>query len=142
MSEAIVLYLYLALGGVVTALMTLAVVVLIVYGALYIGLALDSNLGRETNREKRPTSEARAFKSVDRYRDKVVVFLVFVALAVSFYPSKEDLKWIVGGALLINGVQNIEGIERVPQNTINALNGFLGSLDKEVNELKGDGGND
>jgi hypothetical protein len=52
------------------------------------------------------------------------------------YPSKHDLKYIIGGSLVVNGVKaasDIEGVEKLPENLVNAMNIFL---EKAVEETK------
>lgn len=66
---------------------------------------------------------------------KTILFAVFL---VCLYPSKDDLKYIIGGSLVINGVQaasdiDIEGVEKLPENLVNAMNVFL---EKAVEENK------
>jgi hypothetical protein len=62
-----------------------------------------------------------------------VIPLVSTTLLLA-YPTKDDLKWIVGGAIVWNsaeGVANIKGVDKLPENLVGAANYFLESIYKE-----------
>ena len=54
--------------------------------------------------------------------------VIFICLLSIFYPSKDDLKYIIGGAIVWNTIESakdIEGIDKLPENLVNAANHFL-----------------
>jgi hypothetical protein len=60
--------------------------------------------------------------------------IILALLIVVLYPSKEDMKYIIGGSIAINGVQaadDIKGAKELPENLINAMNHFLKETQKE-----------
>ena len=123
MSEAILIWVYLSLGNFVT-IWTVFLIFLILGGGVtaFIICAIEDSLEPLTN-------------FIDKVKPylpiKTMVVMTLISIA---YPSKEDLKYIIGGALVVNGAQaasEIEGIEKLPKNLVNAMNVFL---EKSVEE--------
>ena len=116
MNEAIIIWLYLSLGNLfggefllfISCVTAIALFVL----ALYQG---------ERSRDE-PTA---GFYIKKYYPLKTVIFICVLTI---FYPSKDDLKYIIGGAIVWNTIESakdIEGIDKLPENLVNAANHFL-----------------
>lgn len=140
MNEAILIWLYLSLGSMVTLfwfMFTFAVIVTVVMGINYTSTL--SAYGDSADQEY--TWAVLEIDKVKHYPDlfkkflplKTVVFCMLVAL---MYPSKDDLKYIIGGSVAFNAVQamgNLKGADKLPQNLIDAANRFLESAKEEEN---------
>lgn len=138
MNEAILIWLYLSLGGMITlfwCMFALAGVVAACMGLNY--AIIESTYG-----EHAESGNDWAIKEMDKIKSypgllkkflpfKTTVILILVAL---MYPSKDDLKYIIGGSVAFNAVQamgNLEGADKLPQNLIDAANRFLESAKEE-----------
>lgn len=131
MSEAILIWLYLGLGNLLPNLLLVSLVVAVPFFVILGASAAHSEMGQSTHSGDK--SVIALYNKLIRLVKPVVVTLVLLLVAVSLYPSKDDLKWIIGGALVWNGASaasNIEGIEKLPKNTVDAMNHFLESIGK------------
>ena len=61
------------------------------------------------------------------------IVLVSTLLVQSFYPSKESIAYIIGGATVWN-VAKMEEVQELPENLVNAANTFLKGVAKEEEE--------
>jgi hypothetical protein len=136
MSEAILIWVYLSLDG----LVTLSIVAISIFTA-FVGVFFVINATivaemspREDGYDTRWSDYRKMMKSTwDKVPTKTITLLMVIILA---YPSKHDLKYIIGGSLVVNGVKaasDIEGVEKLPENLVNAMNIFL---EKAVEETK------
>jgi hypothetical protein len=69
-------------------------------------------------------------KIVKIYGSIVLLLIILGAL----YPDQDDLKFIIGGALVWNGIEyasDIEGVDKLPENIVNSMNHFLESIVEE-----------
>jgi len=117
MSEAILIWLYLSLGNIFSG-----GALIVICGALFIWLFFGSMI--------MSTELDKSAEEVMDVHKKYVPFklILLIAFLTALYPSKDDLKYIIGGSLVINGVQaasDIEGVEKLPENLVNAMNVFL-----------------
>jgi hypothetical protein len=70
----------------------------------------------------------------------VIISFSLMFLLVVLIPSKEDVKFIIGGGLMWKGVtsiSDIEGISELPENLVSAANVYLeqiSSLEKDTNK--------
>ncbi len=136
MSEAILIWVYLSLGGLVT-LSIVAISIFTVFFGFFVVInatIVADMVAREEGYDDRWSNYRKMIKSTwDKVPTKTIALLIFIVLA---YPSKDDLKFIIGGSLVVNGVQaasDIEGVEKLPENLVNAMNVFL---EKAVEETK------
>jgi hypothetical protein len=136
MSEAILIWIYLSLGNA----SNLATVIICIATACFLGFVIINAIGvaemsvNEVGYDDRWENYKGMIKSTwAKMPTKTAALLMVVILA---YPSKEDLKYIIGGSLVVNGAQaasDIEGVEKLPKNLVNAMNVFL---EKAVEETK------
>lgn len=128
MSEALLIWLYMGLGNLLNVLVIIACAFLTGYFVILFGLGVMSGFGTSNNYLYE--EETRQYNKLSTYL-KTTLISGFVILSLnSLYPDKEDLKWIIGGALVWNGVEaasDIKGIEALPENTVKAMNNFLES---------------
>ena len=116
MNEAIIIWLYLSLGnlfggGLLISIGCVTVMVLLVSG-LYQG--------------EKSSKEPDAIVYIKKYYPFKTV--IFICVLTIFYPSKDDLKYIIGGAIVWNTIESakdIDGIDKLPENLVNAANHFL-----------------
>ena len=116
MNEAIIIWLYLSFiklfGGELLVFISCVTVVALFAFAVY--------------ESARSDDEPDAGFYIKKYYPlKTVIFICVVTI---FYPSKDDLKYIIGGAIVWNTIESakdIEGIDKLPENLVNAANHFL-----------------
>ena len=120
MSEAFLIWLYLSLGALIENTMVMLIVVITFW---FMGYATFYTDGMQNRNTKVETNMKRTS----------CVILVSILLS-SFYPSKDELKWIIGGAVVWNvaeaGVQS-EELQALPDNVLGAMNHFLESVQDE-----------
>ena len=128
MNEAIMIWLYLSLGGVVK-LATLAICCALAFFCTFalFNALVTSDIGCCSNdyNDRWVNYRLRIKMIWGKMPTKTIILFVIIILA---YPSKDDLKYIIGGSLVINGAQaasDIEGVEKLPENLVNAMNVFL-----------------
>lgn len=115
MNEAILIWLYLGFGNV---LVTAWVILLSVTG---VGAVMSLAYQAEKCHD-----DPDFWTFWQKYYPFKTALLVSVLFA--FYPSQNDLKYIIGGALVWNGAQaasEIEGVQKLPENLVGAMNHFL-----------------
>jgi len=120
MLEAFLIYLYLTLGNVVVWICIFAIAYALV---MFFGLFL-------VYLDKYADDDHKSLYRKCLYPKTFLFFLLLVCM----YPSKNDLMFIVGGSVAINGLQSaseIEGIKELPENLVNAANYFLTEVTKE-----------
>ena len=116
MNEAIIIWLYLSLGNLFGGGLLIAIVCVTVV-ALFAFAIYES--------ERSHDEPDAGFYIKKYYPLKTVIFICVVTI---FYPSKDDLKYIIGGAIVWNTIESakdIEGIDKLPENLVNAANHFL-----------------
>jgi len=118
MSEAIIIWLYLSLGNLVNGFIITSII-----GGIVLPFIMLIMWAYE---------EDEKLKLTWIYAPKKT-FLVLLLLYL-FYPSKDDLKYIIGGAVAWNGIeaaQDIEGVEKLPENVVGAMNHFLEEFNQQ-----------
>lgn len=71
---------------------------------------------------------ARYIKATKKLKIPVLIFICIGACIPMLVPDKEDIKWIIGGTLAVEaakGATQLEGIDKLPQNLVDAMNAFL-----------------
>jgi hypothetical protein len=136
MFEAFIIYIYLILGDILGTMTGIAWVGSVIVAIFVVCLgfheinAYDSDATRDFKEES--NEKTKAF-FIAHWKKFVVIPLVSTTLLLA-YPTKDDLKWIVGGAIVWNsaeGVANIKGVDKLPENLVGAANYFLESIYKE-----------
>ena len=118
MNEMILIWVYLSAGslvGVIEAVLEVLLVVSVIAACFTPAICMYTD-----------KSVSELLNSVNKCIPKKALLLAL--FLVCLYPSKDDLKYIIGGSLVINGVQaasDIEGVEKLPKNLVNAMNVFL-----------------
>lgn len=119
MNEAIYIWLYLSLGKILHPAVVYLTLIITPFIMFMSGMVLTDDPTR---------SLVRTVKNFPRKTAIVWILLCCI------YPSTEDLKYIIGGALVINGVEaakDIEGVSELPANMVGAMNHFLESVTEE-----------
>lgn len=122
MNTALMIYLYLAVGSLLDMLFLACVGLGAVVGAS--GLAI---LEEQTNGHAPPEGYGKWAK---RYLICAACFLV----VDSFYPDKEDLAFIFGGAIAVD-IATTEEAQKLPDNLLKAANSFLEGVYTEEDAL-------
>lgn len=132
MSEAILIWLYLSFGSVIFVISYITIFTSVAYYIVLGLLGFLSDFGK--NDSEFYQSERNNYLTLRKLFKSVSLTTVVIVCLGSLYPSKEDLKWIIGGALVWNGVEaasDLEGVNDLPQNTLEAMNHFLKSIQEE-----------
>jgi len=116
MNEALMIYVYITLGNVVE-LLKVAVTFLVIYITAY-ALTVAA------------VQECSPWSKIPGLKTSLSILLLSSALIVA-YPSKEDLKYIIGGAALLNIAQTDEA-QQLPKNILDTTNNFLEFLNGEM----------
>lgn len=94
-----------------------------------LGLALLASLiMRATAKDYEPDIDAA--EKLTSLTKPLFIFAVIFCLIGNVIPSKEDIKWIIGGYV----VTNIEGVEKLPSNLVEAANTWLEEMNKKEAE--------
>jgi len=124
MSEAIMIWVYLSLGSVVTIGWML--ISLTIISAIFLAIYFSSDYEYRDRIPKDWEIAKNRMMVIKKYYP--IKSIILITALVILYPSKDDLKYIIGGSLVINGAQaasDIEGVEKLPENLVNAMNVFL-----------------
>ena len=127
MSEFIWIYVYTVLDGLSTfsvASLWFGGVCLLIIGLTY-AASFDDVFETGADYGKRISAMFKPF----------IFFMIICVLVSVLVPSKDDLKFIIGGGLAWKGIdaaKDIEGINELPENLVGAVNHFL----KEIQEDK------
>ena len=118
MNEALIIWLYLSLGSFFDGMLLFFIVV--ATGAMAFATIIPSE------------SEIEDYLALWKkyYPLKTVII---ISILTCIYPSKDDLKYIIGGAVVWGGIErtaDIEGINQLPENLVGAANRFLEDLNE------------
>ena len=116
MNTSILIYLYIVFGNVVTSLM----LALVVGGIILVMYSFVSYMENGKN----------IFKP---YFKQIGWFCGLSILMACLYPSKDDLKFILGG-YVVSSITEVEGVKELPENIVKAANVFLEGLGEESKE--------
>jgi len=128
MSEALIIWLYLSLGSFVSFVVAVIIIFIAAFCVYILIRALHTSeisMYEEGYSDKWQRYKSTNISIIGKIPKKTVFLLLVIIWA---YPSKDDLKYIIGGSLVINGAQaasDIEGVEKLPENLVNAMNVFL-----------------
>lgn len=122
MSEFIYIWLY----TVVQNLATFSFILLLVGATLMMFLYFFAALENEAE-------ELTA--TLKPYKAWVISLFLVAAVSNVLVPSKDDVKMIVGGGLAWKATQ-LESVQALPDNLVNALNFFLENIGEDVEEAK------
>jgi len=114
-STAWLIYAYLVVGNVVEGFIFLSIMGGFAIGAYGLFVLLN---GMDTD----------AVSVFKKWGKTYLWFLIPAVLLGSLYPSTDDIKLILGGATVLGvgtAAANIEGVEKLPKNLVDAANTFL-----------------
>ncbi len=127
MNEAIIIWLYLSLNGVFKIAALISTLVLAVATIFYAINWCCLNIDEDKDAEK----YLEAVKTKKHY---LFILPIFVLMVNQMIPSKDELKYIIGGAAVWNaGKMVIENDEakRLPNNVLEAANSLLDRIKEE-----------
>ena len=128
MTEALLIWAYISVGNVVNVIkfmFAMSPVIILGYLMFYT-IPSASNYTKDR-------SLSKGLSNLYTFAPKKTIIALLALMLI--YPTPKDLQYIIGGAVVINGVQaasDIEGIDQLPENLVNAANEFLKSLPKET----------
>lgn len=124
MIEAIWIWLYLSLEKVIEAGGILSLILIFIFFLCWVSYI------EERDKDKKEQGQTSSIRYIKLSSASLVFFIILDA----FYPTKEDLAWIIGGAVAWNGATlalESQGAKQLPENVINAMNYFLESIQEE-----------
>lgn len=131
MNEAILIWLFLSVGKLVNFAVLSVALLTFAWSGVTLILAIGTDCGTEDDCHDWAIGGYN--KLVKSWKTVFVTVVVTQSLA-SFYPSRDDLKWIIGGAVVWNvaeaGVES-EELQALPDNVLGAMNHFLESVQEE-----------
>lgn len=123
MNTAFWIWLYLAIED-LTTVACFAVTTVYLIWLIAVAISLDTY-----DKEEKAT-RMLYFKSVLKRMWIPAVFIVLVTLV----PTRDDLKYIIGGAVVVgaaSAASDIKGMQELPENLVNAANAFLSGVAEE-----------
>ena len=133
MSEFIYIYAYTALQNAEDFLWGMYFLGALGAGAVFAGSAVGADFEYGST-DKKDSHKDLKKGIVKLIKSKLIIapFIVLSLLSV-FVPSKDDVKTIIAGGLAWKAgqsVSEIDGINELPENIINAMNSFLIGIDE------------
>ena len=116
MNTAIYIYLYIVFGNIVNASVSIAISGFVM-ACLYHFFACEIAEGED---KLLPHIKLHAFF--------IKSFFVITILLSAFYPTKDDLKFIIGW-YVVSEATEIKGVKELPENIVSAINTFLENID-------------
>lgn len=129
MTEALLIYMYLAIGSIITQAVVAGLFVTILFPAAFIMSGIESDWGATGEKPGSYGCGAyRAFFWLKSVSKRASLTIVAIWLLAAIYPSKSDVAYIVGGAALIS-VATTEEAKKLPDNVLRAANRLLEEVD-------------
>lgn len=137
MIEFIYIYSYTALQNAEGFLWLVYVLGALGVGAVFLGSAVGAYF--EYGSTEKRDSHKGLKKGIAKLAKRKLVVIPFIILSLLsvFVPSKDDVKTIIAGGLAWKAgqsVSEIDGINELPENIINAMNSFLIGIDEGSKE--------
>lgn len=130
MLEAFIIYFYIVCGNLVSQSGKLVFIFGLMYLIAIVCIGVFNMDHRVGDREHNPIIPYLR----DTLKFKWFMYLiVFTIISKSMYPTKDDLKYIIGGAVLANIVTS-DGVKDIPLKFASAVNRFLD--DTTTNDIK------
>lgn len=134
---ALWVYAYIVVDGLLGVLFMVGIAgtILLAFGIVFTIFADDFEIDEDSNFQKIRTTLINSIKYL------TVPALLVGSLVDAFYPEKEDLMYIVGGATVLSGGQymvNSEEAQQLPDNVLEAANKFLADFTDEPKEEQTD----
>lgn len=79
------------------------------------------------------TQDYKIFRKTFGYFTKSCIITVIFLLVTCLIPTKEEIAWIVGGSVAYN-LSQTEEAQKLPENTLKALNSFLEGVTDKAEE--------
>lgn len=67
----------------------------------------------------------------------LIVSILVLSVVKTLIPTQDTVKWMVGAyvaSLTVDGIKNIEGIDKLPDNAVKYMNNFLSEFENKVEE--------
>lgn len=113
MSTAVVIYLYIVIGKLITGLTILGLVMAAVSATLTIDYLIEVR-GKTDDR----------WPKIKKAWVGLAAFLIVMGVSNVLYPNRAEVATIVGGSVIYESSQ-IKGAEKLPKNVVGAANRFL-----------------
>lgn len=131
MFEASMIYLYVVFGNVVGASVGLSVGLFGIYFVImFVGLLHYQSA--EVKEKKIPMGTYISGLLTKARFPAAVKFVIFAIVVNTLYPTTDNIKYIIGGAVAWNAAEwatNSEEAKRIPTSVLNAMNEFLENSD-------------
>tara|TARA_R110000803_G_scaffold8609_5_gene27601 strand:+ start:1959 stop:2357 length:399 start_codon:yes stop_codon:yes gene_type:complete len=132
MSTAFLIWAYLSLGSLVSATVVILVLFGVAYGLAFAMMGYETDFGDE-ERGSHYKNELRQYNKLKAMFPTVLKTFMVVIFVAALYPSKDDLKYIIGGTAVVAAV-NVEGFSELPENVVEAANSFLEDITEKGGE--------
>jgi len=122
MDMALLTYLYIVFGNIVHILQIFESVLFIITVIFIISIGIEF-----------AASEGKSFiiltqlKKIKGVITKIFITYVISLIIVSLYPKKEDVQ-LIAGAYIIDMASELKGLNKLPENIVNAINKYLESV--------------
>lgn len=123
MGTAFAIYIYLALGQILSAVSIISTLGGVAYAVLFI-MCTGASEGGENEYDP---AACKCYARCKRALKPVLVTLSTLILLNALYPSKDDLEFIAGGTVVLNS----EEVQKLPDNLIRAANSFLEQVSED-----------
>jgi len=131
MFEAVMIYLYVVFGNLVDVAGFFAFAV----GFFYFMILFFASVNADAKEVKEKYSSTNEYFAETMKKIKFWTgfkFILFAFVLNSFYPTTENIKYIIGGAVAWNTAEWVAGspdAKRIPENVLKAMNKFLENAD-------------
>lgn len=132
MFEASMIYLYVIFGNVVNASAGISVALVGIYFVIMFAGSLYYDQSEEVKQKKIPMGTYISNLLSKARFPAAVKFVVFAIVVNALYPTTDNIKYIIGGAVAWNAAEwatNSEEAKRIPTSVLNAMNEFLENSD-------------
>jgi len=122
-------YLYFVIGNLCYIVEGLTTIIITCLG-LYTALAWIVARNAGPDDAELVDSFKKGFRAIAKQKKPILIFLGVSIFLQVLYPTERQLKYIIG-VYYLKELQEIKGVEKLPENTVNAINKFLKQLNEE-----------
>lgn len=133
MNEAIIIYLYLAIGNVIKAVTVFASLYMAILFLSAFIVYIKADFERIVENRGIPLERVKDSMGVLKAKMAIGIFIVVVFLG-ALYPSEKDIKYIIGGTAIWKTADYLadnEEAKKIPDNVLKAMNSFLEQVNEE-----------